>query len=101
MTGNLQGQGRTNARGVQTQSQATLGPLRPILRMLSSTVGPVTRSQIKQTNLVRSNSSNPGKPSVHQMKLLCRGNMRPSVEMVYNVALLSNPNEPKTIHEVL
>src|SRR5688572_9618158 len=98
-TGNLQGRGRTGARGVQTQLQASLGPLGPILRMLSPTVGPVTRSQIKQTNLIIDNNSNPGKPSIHQMKLLWRRNMKPNVKMVYSVELLSNPNEPKTIHK--
>ena len=94
-TGNLQGRGRAGTRGVQTRSQASQGPLGPILRMLSPTVGPVTRSQVKQTNLVRSNSS------VHQVKLLRRGNAKPNVEMVYDVALLSDPNEPKTIQEAL
>ena len=83
---------------MQNRLQA-MGPLGPVLRIMSPTVGPVTRSQFRQANQV-DNNSDPG-PTANPVTILQRGAMRPNIEVVYDVALLSNPNEPKTIQEAL
>jgi len=66
---------------------------------MSPTVRPVTRSQFRQANQV-DNNSDPG-PTANPVTILQIGAMRPNIEVVYDVALLSNPNEPKTIQEAL
>ena len=79
---------------VQNRLQA-VGLLGPVLRIMLPAIGPLTRSQFRQAKQT-DNNSDPG-PTANPVTILQRGAMRPNIEVVYDVALLSNPSEPKTI----